>query len=584
MRFSTLTSAAAFFQLSIAGYVLEDDYMTDFYGAFDFFTGPDPTEGFVQYVDEATARQTNLINSSTSAISWGVDTQNQTPEGRPSIRIESKKTYDSGLIVVDVAHMPFGCGTWPAFWTTGPNWPKNGEIDIIEGVNDQTNNGMTLHTGPGCQIGEDTTQFAGSVTTGNCDVAAEDQSKNAGCSIEHPSTKSYGAGLNEIGGGVYATQWTAEAISVYFFPRDSIPEDVLGDSPDPSGWGKPAAKFAGACDIENTFKQQQIVFDTTFCGQWAGSSSVWNATGSSCSKKASTCEEWVRDNPEAFTEAYWTINSLKVYQDNGGYGSAPQPSSVPEQSSAAYSPVPVPSETPAVSSDIPVPSGYPAVPTSLITPSVSGIFAPIPTSETLSVVTSAPPSAPVASLPADDASPSIPSETPSPIVAPTTQINAPAPAPTNNGPMSGFQWPKGGGGSGDGSSNETSPSTTPAASLPENTSSPTQNSSGAVAAPSTAQSIAQPSNVPAASQAPAAPAVPAPAPTDAIKAPPADPAAPTVTDTVQAIHTVYETVYATVTAGAPAETPAPAAAARSARMARHIREHRQRLTRHHARH
>jgi hypothetical protein len=88
--------------------------MTDFYGAFDFFTEPDPTEGFVQYVDEDTARQTNLINSSTSAISWGVDTQNQTPEGRPSIRLQSKKTYDSGLIVVDVAHMPFGCGTWPA--------------------------------------------------------------------------------------------------------------------------------------------------------------------------------------------------------------------------------------------------------------------------------------------------------------------------------------------------------------------------------------------------------------------------------------------------------------------------------------
>ena len=45
MRFSTLASAAAFFELSIAGYVLEDDYMTDFYGGFDFFTGADPTEG-----------------------------------------------------------------------------------------------------------------------------------------------------------------------------------------------------------------------------------------------------------------------------------------------------------------------------------------------------------------------------------------------------------------------------------------------------------------------------------------------------------------------------------------------------------
>jgi hypothetical protein len=112
MRFSTLTSAAALFELSIAGYVLQDDYMTDFYSNFDFFTGPDPTEGFVQFVDEATGRETGLINS--TGVSWGVDTTNQTPDGRPSIRIESKKSYDSGLIVLDVAHMPFGCGTWPA--------------------------------------------------------------------------------------------------------------------------------------------------------------------------------------------------------------------------------------------------------------------------------------------------------------------------------------------------------------------------------------------------------------------------------------------------------------------------------------
>jgi hypothetical protein len=46
MRFSsTLISAAAFFELCIAGYVLEDDYMTDFYENFNFFTGEDPTHG-----------------------------------------------------------------------------------------------------------------------------------------------------------------------------------------------------------------------------------------------------------------------------------------------------------------------------------------------------------------------------------------------------------------------------------------------------------------------------------------------------------------------------------------------------------
>ncbi len=116
MRFSTLLSATALFELGLAGYTLEDDYMKeDFYSNFNFFTGADPTQGFVEFVNEATAKSTGLISAnSTGAAQWGVDHTNKCPNGRPSIRLESKKTYSSGLIVLDVAHMPFGCGTWPA--------------------------------------------------------------------------------------------------------------------------------------------------------------------------------------------------------------------------------------------------------------------------------------------------------------------------------------------------------------------------------------------------------------------------------------------------------------------------------------
>ena len=56
--------------------------------------------------------------------------------GRDSIRITSQKAYDDSVIVLDIAHMPEGCSTWPAFWTisqSGP-WPKGGEIDILEGT------------------------------------------------------------------------------------------------------------------------------------------------------------------------------------------------------------------------------------------------------------------------------------------------------------------------------------------------------------------------------------------------------------------------------------------------------------------
>ena len=47
-------------------------------------------------------------------------------------------------------HVPAGCGTWPAFWLVGPEWPTHGEIDIIEGVNMQTDVISTLHTNEGC--------------------------------------------------------------------------------------------------------------------------------------------------------------------------------------------------------------------------------------------------------------------------------------------------------------------------------------------------------------------------------------------------------------------------------------------------
>jgi hypothetical protein len=54
--------------------------------------------------------------------------------GRDSIRISSKRAFDESVVIIDLEHMPHGCGTWPAFWSLsqkGP-WPRGGEIDIIE--------------------------------------------------------------------------------------------------------------------------------------------------------------------------------------------------------------------------------------------------------------------------------------------------------------------------------------------------------------------------------------------------------------------------------------------------------------------
>jgi len=173
---------------------------------------------------------------------------------------------------------------------------------------------MTLHTGPGCSISNNG-KSAGRIVTPNCDVNAAGQSSNAGCSIDTSNKASYGAGFNAGQGGVYATEWTSDVINVWFFARSAVPSDISSGNPDPTGWGTPSASFSGACDIDKSIKNQQIVFDTTFCGEWAGA--VWSSDPV-CSSKASTCEAFVQNNPSAFKDAYWSVNSLKVYQSSFG--------------------------------------------------------------------------------------------------------------------------------------------------------------------------------------------------------------------------------------------------------------------------
>ncbi|KAF1809680.1 hypothetical protein P152DRAFT_156624 [Eremomyces bilateralis CBS 781.70] len=319
MLFSSFLLGLTLTKFGIAGYVLEDDYSpSNFFDKFDFFTARDPTHGFVQYVDKGTAQGSGLIKTSSDSIYMGVDTENETPNGRPSVRITSKKAYNSGLVILDLSHMPGSvCGTWPAFWMVGPDWPHGGEIDIIEGVNAQQSNSMALHTAPGCTINPSTVNraFTGQIHTPNCDVKAQGQSANEGCSIRAPENHqaTYGDDFNAADGGVYATEWTEDYIGIWHFQRNAIPEDINSGTPDPTKWGRPIALFHGGCDFSKAFQEQRIVFDTTFCGDWAGN--VFSSD-STCAAKGNSCNAFVRDNPSAFTESFWRVRSLKVYQQD----------------------------------------------------------------------------------------------------------------------------------------------------------------------------------------------------------------------------------------------------------------------------
>lgn len=123
--------AAFLFSVSVQGWVLQTTSAgSNFINAFDYFTESDPTHGFVQYVDGATAVSNRLVYTQGDQVVIKADNATVSPNGRPSVRIVSKNSYNQGLFLLDLEHMPVGCGTWPAFWMVGDNWPNNGEIDV----------------------------------------------------------------------------------------------------------------------------------------------------------------------------------------------------------------------------------------------------------------------------------------------------------------------------------------------------------------------------------------------------------------------------------------------------------------------
>ena len=207
---------------------------------------------------------------------------------------------------------------------------------MIEGVNEATTNLVSLHVAGSegaCTLVP--SQQSGNVNSAQCDDAS---TGNTGCGV---SGGSYGTPFNANGGGICtcppmklrseyfsneadAMEWTSSSIQVWSFPRESLPANIASGTPDPSTWGAPilnvgVLEAAGtSCDIDAHFRNMNLVIDTTFCGDWAGSTSVWRQT--SCYKAnpvaSNTCANYVQNNPQAYVDAYWDIKSIKVYQQS----------------------------------------------------------------------------------------------------------------------------------------------------------------------------------------------------------------------------------------------------------------------------
>ncbi|KAF2814434.1 uncharacterized protein BDZ99DRAFT_340877, partial [Mytilinidion resinicola] len=273
----------------------------------------DPTSGFVKYVDETTAKADGLAKYQNNQVYLGVDTSSKDASGgRDSVRLESKTAFNNGLLIGDFEHMPGGaCGIWPAFWVINNdgNLPYT-EIDIVEGVALQDHDDISMYTGPACTMAVRNAAELGTAPSFDCALA------DGGCHITGP-TGTFGDSFNSHNGGVWALQVESDGIRIWQFPRDRIPADITAGNPEPSGWGNAILDWQPAsCDMETAFASMTTVLNIDLCGS-NYSGGAWGEedwTGCYASTKVGTCEAYVRDNPTAFADAYFLINSVKWYQ------------------------------------------------------------------------------------------------------------------------------------------------------------------------------------------------------------------------------------------------------------------------------
>jgi len=253
--------------------------------------------------------------------------------GRASVYLISTQPAPLGsLVLLDADHLPFGCSVWPSFFTQGPNWPQNGEIDIVENVNLANVNRYALHTYAGCEL---SSSESSSLQTGSIvSTACNDTINNEGCVISDPSQNSFGPNFAKNGGGVYATLFDTDGIKLWFFERNQVPSDVKNGTPTPGSWSAPSANYlASSCDPTKFFGPQSLTLYINICGKFAGNPDVF---GSTCPGKG-LCSDLVQV-PNNYNDAYFAINYIRVFKESSATNSSS--SSKGTSSSSGNSPSP----------------------------------------------------------------------------------------------------------------------------------------------------------------------------------------------------------------------------------------------------
>ncbi|KAF4507843.1 hypothetical protein G6O67_004298 [Ophiocordyceps sinensis] len=310
---------------------LADTYdSTNFFDKFDFFTDKSGDAGYSVFQNRSEAFRKGLIAYQGDNVYLGTDHRTvlkggcepDPSPGRDSVRIESKARYNHGLIIARFTHTPkMQCGLWPAFWTYGNDWPHDGEVDLLQGYNEDAWNTPTFYASErsgGCMMADKGAKYAHQTAYVNSATCSEPSFIGLGC----PSIEDHALERPDAG-SVYAMEWTSQSIKLYRWDYHKAPRNVDDDSPDTSAWGSPVAQIQDRdCNIDGHFANQRMVLDLDFCGNPAGMSEQWL----SCKTRTheTNCVDYVAKNPDVFHESYFGIKDIRYFQETPLAPSAPR--------------------------------------------------------------------------------------------------------------------------------------------------------------------------------------------------------------------------------------------------------------------
>jgi len=193
------------------------------------------------YVKEGVAIQNSMLQLTTIGV--------EDIKGVPYLksgRVHSKTNFGYGayLVTAKIIKHP---GTWPAIWQVGPNWPKTGELDVMETQDLNPFFSSTVHCGykpcgPNCYYPP--TQV--SVCTGHVSPPLPYQEAECECSAQPGVPNVFDGGINNHNVALswfsdfrdYIWEWNENGFNVYIdceFNSTGLIVDSKTKSPNPTG-------------------------------------------------------------------------------------------------------------------------------------------------------------------------------------------------------------------------------------------------------------------------------------------------------------------------------------------------------------